>query len=51
MVEDFEIAKPQHVHQPLVDLVVKELRGEDLCPSTGETGMRASMWLDKISGK
>jgi predicted dehydrogenase len=51
MVEDFEIAKPQHVHQPLVDLVVKELRGENLCPSTGETGMRASMWLDKISGK
>jgi predicted dehydrogenase len=51
MIEDFEIAKPQHVHQPLVDLVVKELRGEDLCPSTGETGMRASMWLDKISGK
>lgn len=50
MIEDFEITKPEHVHQPLVDLVVKELRGEAHCPSTGESGMRASMWLDKIAG-
>lgn len=49
MVEDFEIPKPEHVHQPLVDLVVKELRGEGTCPSTGQTGMRASMWIDKIT--
>jgi hypothetical protein len=51
MVEDFEIPKPQHVHQPLVETVVQELRGEGKCPSTGETGMRATMWLDKITGK
>jgi predicted dehydrogenase len=51
MVENFEIPKPDHVHQPLVELVVQELRGEGKCPSTGETGMRASMWMDKIAGK
>jgi predicted dehydrogenase len=51
MVENFEIAKPEHVHQPLVELVVRDLRGEDTCPSTGETGMRASMWMDKITMK
>jgi predicted dehydrogenase len=51
MVENFEIPKPEHVHQPLVELVVQELRGEGKCPSTGETGMRASMWMDKIAGK
>jgi predicted dehydrogenase len=51
MVENFEILRPEHVHQPLVELVVQELRGEGKCPSTGETGMRASMWMDKIAGK
>lgn len=51
MVENFEIPNPPHVHQPLVDLVVKELRGEDICPSTGETGMRSTMLMDKIVGK
>jgi len=48
MVEDFEIPKPEHVHQPLVEMVVRALRGEGECPSTGESGMRASMWLDQV---
>ena len=51
MVEDFDIPHLPHVHQPLVDLVVKELRGEGTCPSTGETGMRSSLLMDKIIGK
>lgn len=51
MVENFDIPHPEHVHQPLVDLVVKDLRGEGTCPSTGETGMRATMLMDKIVGK
>lgn len=51
MVENFDIPHPEHVHQPLVDLVVKELRGEGSCPSTGETGMRSSMLMDEIVGK
>lgn len=48
--EKIEIPHPEHVHQPLVDLVVQELRGEGACPSTGITGIRANMWIDKITG-
>jgi predicted dehydrogenase len=51
MVEDFEIPKPKHVHQPLVEMVVRELRGEGKSPSTGESGMRSTMWLDRFVGK
>jgi predicted dehydrogenase len=51
MVENFDLPHPEHVHQPLVDLVVKELRGEGTCPSTGETGMRSSLLMDQIVGK
>lgn len=51
MVDNFDIPHPKHVHQPLVDLVVKDLRGEGTCPSTGETGMRVSMLMDKITGR
>lgn len=50
MVENFDIPNPAHVHQPLVDLVVKDLRGEGICPSTGETGMRSTMLMDTIVG-
>jgi hypothetical protein len=51
MVENFDIPHPEHVHQPLVDLVVKDLRGEGTCPSTGETGIRATQIMDWITGK
>lgn len=50
MVENFEIPNPAHVHQPLVDLVVKDLRGEGTCPSTGETGLRATLLMDEVVG-
>jgi 1,5-anhydro-D-fructose reductase (1,5-anhydro-D-mannitol-forming) len=36
--------KPPHVHQPLVQAIVDELRGRGRCESTGRTGARAS-WL------
>jgi len=48
--EDFDIPHPKHVHQPLVDMVVKALRGEGTCPSTGQTGIRATFLLDQIVG-
>ena len=51
MVEDFDIPHPEHVHQPLVELVVQDLRGEGTCPSTGETGTRSTELMDKIVGK
>jgi hypothetical protein len=51
MIEDFNLPHPEHVSQPLVDLLVKDLRGEGTCPSTGETGMRSSLLMDLIVGK
>jgi predicted dehydrogenase len=38
---------PPHVHQPLVQTIVDELRGRGTCESTGESGARASWAMDK----
>ena len=37
---------PDHVHQPLIELVVQDLLGKRKSPSTGETGLRTSRVLD-----
>ena len=37
---------PPHVHQPLIQTIVDELAGTGRCPSTGESGARASWVLD-----
>jgi predicted dehydrogenase len=42
-----QIRNPPHVHQPLVQTIVDELRGRGRCPSTGESGARASWVLDR----
>jgi predicted dehydrogenase len=42
---------PPHVHQPLIQTIVDELRGRGRCPSTGESGARASRVLDRILGR
>ena len=39
---------PPHVHQPLIQTVVDALNGEGLCPSTGETGLRTNVILDRV---
>jgi 1,5-anhydro-D-fructose reductase (1,5-anhydro-D-mannitol-forming) len=39
---------PPHVHQPLVQSIVDELRGAGQCPSTGSTAARASWALEKV---
>jgi len=49
--ETFNIPYPQHVQQPLIDSIVRELRGEGKCPSTGESGARASHIMDWITKK
>ena len=49
--EVLNIPYPQHVQQPLIEQIVKELRGEGLSPSNGETGARASTILDLITSK
>ena len=38
---------PPHVHQPLIQTIVDELAGSGRCPSTGESGARASWVLDR----
>jgi predicted dehydrogenase len=48
--EFFKIPYPQHVQQPLIEMIVSSLRGESSSPSTGLTGARASLWLDRITG-
>ncbi|MEO6288898.1 MAG: Gfo/Idh/MocA family oxidoreductase [Ginsengibacter sp.] len=49
--ETYTLPYPEHVQQPLIDLIVKELRGEGKSPSSGISGARANMLLDQISGK
>jgi hypothetical protein len=41
------VRNPQHVHQPLVQSIVDELRGRGRCDSTAESGARASWVLDR----
>ncbi len=38
----FESRNPPHVHQPLIQTIVDELRGRGRCESTGESGLRAA---------
>lgn len=46
--EEFAIGFPPHVHQPLIQTVVDELLGRGECPSTGETGLRATRVIDTV---
>lgn len=45
-VTEFDLPKPKHVQQPLVQQVVDDLLGRGTCVSTGESGARASRVLD-----
>lgn len=47
--EELHIPYPMHVQQPLIDLIVKDIRGEGKSPSTGETGARANLILEWIT--
>lgn len=38
---------PPHVHQPLIQTIVDELRGSGRCESTGESGARASWVMER----
>ena len=48
-VEEFVIAHPPHVQQPLIQTIVDELAGRGRCPSTAESGARASWVLDRCA--
>jgi len=44
----FNLPRPAHVQQPLLQTVVDELLGRGTCPSTGVTAARTSWVLDRI---
>ncbi len=46
--EVLAIRNPPHVHQPLIQSIVDELRGRGRCESTGESGARASWVIDRL---
>jgi predicted dehydrogenase len=46
----FPFRNPPHVHQPLVQTIVDELAGGSQCPSTGDSGARASWVMDRCVG-
>jgi len=41
------VRNPPHVHQPLIQTIVNELRGRGTCESTGASGARASWVMDR----
>ncbi|MCA1054947.1 Gfo/Idh/MocA family oxidoreductase [Rossellomorea aquimaris] len=50
--QEWRFERPEHVHQPLVETIVRELtQDKDGCPSTGESGARTNWVMDEIVGK
>lgn len=48
-VREFRIENPPHIQQPLIETVVRELRGErSACPSTGDSAARTSRVMDEV---
>lgn len=46
--ERFRIDPPEHIQGPLIETIVRELRGEGVCPSTGVSAARTSRVMDEI---
>ena len=46
--DSFAIANPEHVAQPLIQLIVDDLLGRGTCPSTGESARRTSVVMDRV---
>lgn len=49
--EEFTFSHAQPIQEPLIQLVVDELRGVGKSPSTGITGARTSWVMEQIAGK
>jgi 1,5-anhydro-D-fructose reductase (1,5-anhydro-D-mannitol-forming) len=45
-VEEFPVADPPYVHQPLIQTIVDEMNGVGRCPSTGETAARTARIIE-----
>ncbi|MEZ4995026.1 MAG: Gfo/Idh/MocA family oxidoreductase [Saprospiraceae bacterium] len=48
--QTFQFDMPEHIQQPLIQLVVDELSGKGTCPSTGFTGARTNWVMGEICG-
>lgn len=51
VISELSAAHPEHVHQPLIELINNELRGGEGSPSTGVSGARTNRVLDAILGE
>lgn len=49
--EHFSIPNPLHIQQPLIQLMVDDLRGRGKCPSTGITAARTNWVMDCVLGR
>lgn len=49
--EEFLFKYPDHIQEPLIKLVVGDLMGTAICPSTGISGARTSWVMDKMVGR
>ena len=46
--EEWTIANPAHIQQPLIQTIVDELLGRGTCPSTGISALRTSRVMDAL---
>lgn len=47
--QEYTVANPPHIQQPLIETIVAELRGQKgACPSTAETAARTSWVMDQV---
>lgn len=49
--EEIPADDPPHVHQPLIQTIVDEMNGKGKCPSTGESGSRTALFMDRLLGE
>jgi predicted dehydrogenase len=48
--QELQLPWPQHVQQPHIETIVRELLGIGKCPSTGVTGARTTRIIDEVLG-
>lgn len=48
---EFPIENPEHIQQPLIQKIVDDLLGRDVCPSTGETAARTNLVMEKMCNR
>lgn len=47
----YHIPHPENIQQPLIQTIVDQLLGKGECPSTGRTGIRATMIMEWITAR